>query len=157
MEVLTVKPKRKSPAPGTKKATAGSFVKNDPRFTVKRAIDPTTGKPISVAELARRDTHLALAVIREVLDNKRTRIEMRMSAAKALLSLGWADAPRQQITAVMHTNGSLPSVTQLLNALNTGESLELPALPSINQPEVIDVESVNCPERTVQSQSEQGF
>ena len=137
---IEFKPKRKSPAKGVRKANSGSFKKDDPRFTVRRAIDPTTGKPISVAELARRDTHLALAVIREVLENKRTRIEMRMSAAKALLSLGWADAPRQHLTAVVHSQGSLPSVHQLMQALTSGEPLELPQLPAANHAEIIDLE-----------------
>lgn len=121
------------------------------------ARDPVTGKPVSIASMARADTHLALELIRKVIPDESLRMELRLTAAKTLVNLGWAAAPRAIVSSVTHHAGNMPSVNQLMDALHTGEPLQLPALPSVNQPEVIDVESVNCPERTVHTQSPQGF
>lgn len=144
---IVCKPPRKSPPKGTRKANSGSFVKNDPRFAPRRAIDPETGKPIAISELARRDTHLALAVIREVLSDNKQRIEMRLSAAKTLVSLGWAAAPRTIVSSVTHHAGNLPSVNQLVEALHSGQPIHLPELPTANEAVVIDMEAPNSIEK----------
>lgn len=143
METQIEKPKRRG---GQKKGTthSGSFKKgDDPRRQTRMARDPITGKPVSIAALARADTYLALELIRKVIPDETQRMELRLTAAKTLVNLGWADAPRAIISSVTHHNGSLPSVTQLMDALQTGQPLQLPELPSINQSEVIDIEATD--------------
>jgi hypothetical protein len=116
---------------------SGSFKKDDPRFLVVRgAIDPTTGRKVSVSELARRDTYLALDACRDILINSRSP-ELKMAASKCILNLGWAAAPRQTIAQITHNVGNVPSTTALMKSLTDGTPLEL---PSPNDPDTIDID-----------------
>jgi len=140
MQTELVKPKRRG---GQKKGTthSGSFKKgDDPRRQTRMARDPVTGKPVSIAAMARADTYLALELIRKVIPDESLRMELRLTAAKTLVNLGWADAPRAIISSVTHHNGNLPSVNQLMEALQSGQPIKLPELPPLNQSEVIDIE-----------------
>ena len=115
---------------------SGSFKKDDPRFlAVRGAVDPTTGRKVSVSELARRDTYLALDACRDILINSKS-AELKMAASKCILNLGWAAAPRQTIAQITHNVANVPSTTALMKSLTEGAPLEL---PSTNESEIIDM------------------
>lgn len=129
-----VKKDRGGLRPGTKHA--GSFKPNDPRFQRNAVMLGPNGKPVSVAQLARNDTRLALDLIRQVLPDEKQPMDRRLHCAKMLISLGWAAAPRAIVSSVTHHQGNLPSSEALMHALQTGEPLQL---PSANESEIIDI------------------
>jgi hypothetical protein len=143
-----VKKDRGGLRPGQKHA--GSFKPGDPRFQRNAVMLGPNGKPVSVAQLARNDTRLALDLIRQVLPDEKQPMDRRLHCAKMLISLGWAAAPRAIVSSVTHHQGSLPSSEALMHALQTGEPLQL---PSPSEPNTIDMDcdSLN---RTVTSPSE---
>jgi hypothetical protein len=120
--------------PGTKHA--GSFKPGDPRFERKKLMLDPNGKPVSISQLARNDTLLALDLIRQVLPDEKQPMDRRLHCAKILVGLGWAAAPRAIVSSVTHHQGSLPTSEALMHALQTGEPLQLPT-PS--EPDTIDM------------------
>lgn len=122
--------------PGTKHS--GSFKPGDPRFQKKMVMFGEDGKPISISQLARNDTRLALDLIRQVLPDEKQPLDRRLHCAKMLINLGWAAAPRAIVSSVTHHQGNLPSTQALMHALETGEPLQLaPA----EDPNTIDMDA----------------
>jgi hypothetical protein len=118
---------------------SGSFKAGvaDPRRMTKMMYDEN-GDAISVSQLARNDTRLALDLIRKVIPDESLRLELRLTAAKTLVNLGWAAAPRAIVSSVTHHQGNLPSTQALMHALETGEPLQLaPA----EDPNTIDMDA----------------
>jgi len=129
---------------------SGSFRSGaDPRRMQKMVYDPS-GKPISIAQMARNDTRLALDLIRQVLPDTKQPMDRRLHCAKILINLGWAAAPRAIVSSVTHHQGNLPSTDALMHSLQTGAPLELP--PPTNA-EIIDIPSDSL-SQTVTTDSE---
>ena len=122
--------------PGTKHA--GSFKPGaDPR-RMRKMIYDASGKPVSVAQMARNDTRLALDLIRQVLPDEKQPMDRRLHCAKLLINLGWAAAPRAIVSSVTHHQGNLPSTDALMHSLTTGEPLQIaPA----EDPNTIDMDA----------------
>jgi hypothetical protein len=117
---------------------SGSFRSGaDPRRMKKMLYDPS-GKPMSIAQLARNDTRLALDLIRQVLPDTKQPMDRRLHCAKLLINLGWAAAPKAIVSSVTHHQGNLPSTDALMHSLATGEPLQL---PPPNDSEIIDIPS----------------
>ena len=100
-------------------------------------LDPN-GKPVSISQLARNDTRLALDLIRQVLPDTKQPMDRRLHCAKLLINLGWAAAPRAIVSSVTHHQGNLPSTDALMHSLTTGEPLQIaPA----EDPNTIDMDA----------------
>jgi hypothetical protein len=134
--VTTEKKDKGGLRPGTKHA--GSFKPGDPRFQNKMVMLGANGKPVSISQLARNDTRLALDLIRQVLPDEKQPMDRRLHCAKILINLGWAAAPRTLISSVTHHQGNLPSTDALMHSLATGEPLQL---PPATDAEIIDIPS----------------